>query len=282
MAEPKRASLEGRTANLMAPSSFKTASGNLGSSGNGDGRHRRSPVTRFVLLALSLLCVAILVGLGIWQVERRAWKLDLIARVEQRIHAPAVAVPGPADWPGITPRTHEYLRVRLSGSYLNDRETFTQAVTALGGGFWVITPFRTDEGFVVLVNRGFVPPGRKARATRQAGLIEGATTVTGLLRISEPGGGFLRENDPAGDRWYSRDVAAIVAKRGLADAAPFFVDADAIAGDAWPRGGLTVVSFRNSHLVYALTWFGLAAMLAAALGFISCRSRKRAADRHRP
>ncbi|PLP58333.1 hypothetical protein CYK37_15620 [Mesorhizobium loti] len=268
----------------MAPSSFKTASGDLGSGGNGDGRVqlRRSPVIRATLLVLSLLCIAILVGLGIWQVERREWKLDLIARVEQRIHAPAVAVPVPSEWAGVAPQTHEYLRVRLSGSYLNDRETFTQAVTALGGGFWLMTPFRTDAGFIVLVNRGFVPPDRKASAARQADLVEGATTVTGLLRIDEPGGGFLRENDPAHDRWYSRDVAAIARARGLADGAPFFVDADALSNDtAWPRGGLTVVSFRNSHLVYALTWFGLAVMLSAALGFVLLRGRHHAADRKR-
>lgn len=258
---------------------------NVGSSGSREeraSRPRRSPVIRFVLLALSLLCIAILVGLGLWQVERREWKLDLIARVEQRIHAPAVAVPGPVEWAGVTAQSHEYSRVRLSGSYLNDRETFTQAVTALGGGFWVMTPFRTDEGFIVLVNRGFVPLDRKAAATRQADLVEGATTVTGLLRISEPGGGFLRANDPAHDRWYSRDVAAIAAVRGLADAAPFFVDADALPNaGASPRGGLTVVSFRNSHLVYALTWFGLAAMLSAALGFVLLRGRHHAADRMR-
>lgn len=248
----------------------------------GKSSTRRSPVTRFVLFALSLFCIAVLIGLGIWQVERREWKLDLIARVEQRIHAPASAVPGPSEWPGVTAQTHEYKRVRLSGSYLNDRETFAQAVTALGGGFWVVTPFRTDEGFVVLVNRGFVPPERKAPAARQADLIEGATTVTGLLRVSEPGGGFLRENDPGKDRWYSRDVAAIATARGLTDVAPFFVDADAIANDAaWPRGSLTVVSFRNSHLVYALTWFGLAAMLSAALGIVLFRGRQHAGDRKR-
>ena len=259
----------------------RTNAENTGSDGRETVRRHRSPITRFTLLALSLLCIAILVGLGIWQVERREWKLDLIARVEQRIHTPEMAVPGPSEWSRVTPQTHEYLRVRLSGSYLNDRETFVQAVTALGGGFWAITPFRTDEGFVVLVNRGFVPPDRKASTTRQADLIEGATTVTGLLRISEPGGGFLRGNDPANDRWYSRDVAAIAAKRGLTDVAPFFVDADAVANDAWPRGGLTVVSFRNSHLVYALTWFGLAAMLAVALAFVALRGRPRNAEERR-
>jgi surfeit locus 1 family protein len=97
----------------------------------------------------------------------------------------------------------------------------------------------------------------------------GEQRVTGLLRVTEPGGGFLRHNDPAADRWYSRDVAAIAARRGLARVAPYFIDADARASEParsdWPRGGLTVVRFPNNHLVYALTWFGLAALVAVLL-----------------
>ena len=91
--------------------------------------------------------------------------------------------------------------------------------------------------------------------------------MTGLVRLSEPGGGFLRSNDPANDRWYSRDVAAIGSARGWTDVAPYFVDADASpAGQAVPGqpvGGLTVVTFRNEHLVYALTWLALAVMTGA-------------------
>lgn len=249
--------------------------------GGGDGsrsRHAsgRSRAARIVLLTLSALCFAILVSLGIWQIERREWKLALIDRVEQRIHAPAVPPPAPAEWAGITAQTHEYLRVRLTGRYLTDSEALVQAVTALGGGYWVVTPFRTDDGFTVLVNRGFVPPERKAAADRPDGVADGATAVTGLLRLSEPDGGFLRRNDVANDRWYSRDVAAIAATRGLTEVAPYFVDADqgANAG-GWPRGGMTVVSFRNHHMVYALTWFGLAAMLAAALAGVVLRGRLR-------
>jgi surfeit locus 1 family protein len=84
--------------------------------------------------------------------------------------------------------------------------------------------------------------------------------------MSEPGGGFLRRNVPAEERWYSRDVAAIAARRGIAGAAPYFIDAEAApATDAWPRGGLTRLVFPNNHLVYALTWFGMALGLGAAL-----------------
>ncbi|MBC7495877.1 MAG: SURF1 family protein, partial [Sphingomonadaceae bacterium] len=79
----------------------------------------------------------------------------------------------------------------------------------------------------------------------------------------EPGGGFLRNNDSRADRWYSRDVAAIASARGIEDAAPYFIDADATRNlGGLPLGGLTVVTFRNAHLVYSLTWFALAGLSA--------------------
>nr|WP_315920632.1 SURF1 family protein [Mesorhizobium sp. SP-1A] len=228
---------------------------------------------------MALLGVAVFVALGIWQLERKVWKLDLIARVDRRVHAAAVPAPGPADWPAITARADEYRHVRLHGLFLNDGETLTQAVTELGSGFWVITPMRTDQGFVVLVNRGFVPSDRKEAGSRGQGRIDGDTDVVGLLRMSEPGGGFLRSNDPKAGRWYSRDVAAIASARGLKEVAPYFVDADASPNaGGWPRGGLTVVQFRNTHLVYALTWFGLAAMtlLLTIRSLFDLRSRRSA------
>ena len=130
-----------------------------------------------------------------------------------------------------------------------------QALTVDGPGFWVVTPLEMTGGKIVLVNRGFVPSERREPVMRGEGNPPGLVNVTGLLRISEPGGGFLRRNNPAGDRWYSRDVAAIASARGLSEVAPFFVDADAAPNPGgWPRGGLTVISFPNNHLVYALTW----------------------------
>lgn len=205
-----------------------------------------------------------LASLGVWQLHRLAWKRDLIERVEQRVHAPPVAPPGREQWPQVNAANSEYLHVEVRGRYRHDRETLVQAVTERGGGFWVITPFDTVDGYVVLVNRGFVPPTHRDPATRPRGQTEGVTTVTGLLRLSESGGAYLRSNEPAADRWYSRDVAAIAAARGLTDLAPYFIDADGSGrpGGAAPIGGLTVVTFSNNHLQYALTWFGLASMVA--------------------
>ncbi|KMO21667.1 hypothetical protein SQ03_02730 [Methylobacterium platani JCM 14648] len=219
------------------------------------------PAKRLSLVALSLLATALFLALGIWQVERRAWKLDLIARVEARLSAAPVPAPGPAEWPRISHETSrdadEYRRVTASGRFLPGRAVRTMAVTEKGPGSWLLEPLVTGSGDTILVNRGFVPPDWRA----PPGDGEGTATVTGLLRITEPGGGFLRSNDPAHGRWYSRDVAAIAEAEGLGRVAPYFIDADAAGnGPGRPVGGLTVVAFRNHHLIYALTWFGLAAL----------------------
>ena len=228
-------------------------------------RRQRSNGTLAVLAGLSVLLTATLVGLGVWQLERRAWKLDLIARVEQRIRAAPIAPPGPGAWAGINAERDAYRRVRVTGIFDGDNETFVQAVTEQGPGFWVLTPLRTDTGFTVLVNRGFVPPEQRGQAARAMDRNSGPASIVGLLRISEPHGGFLRTNDPTAGRWYSRDVQAIARAQGLSNIAPYFIDADATPNPGgWPLGGLTVVRFRNSHLVYAFTWFGLSLMAAGA------------------
>jgi surfeit locus 1 family protein len=229
----------------------------------------RSGLSLAVVGLLALLGFVGFASLGVWQIERRAWKLDLIARVDARIHAAPVAAPGPAQWSSINRKEDEYRRVSISGEFLNDRETLVTASTEDGAGYWVLTPLKTkpgfNNGFTVLINRGFVPTDRKDRASRAAGEIKGETTVTGLMRMTEPKGAFLRGNDISAERWYSRDVDAIAIKRGLDNYAPYFIDADATPNQGgYPVGGLTVVGFPNNHLVYALTWFGLALMVLGA------------------
>ncbi len=222
---------------------------------------RRSPAALLGLSALALAVFAGFVALGVWQLERRVWKLDLIARVDARIRAEPQEAPGPEAWAQVTAASDEYRRVRVTGTFLKGQDAFTQATTELGAGYWVLAPLRTRRGFTVLVNRGFIPPEKRDLAARSAGEPEGETTVTGLMRMTEPKGGFLRANDPGADLWRSRDVAAIAASRGLTEVALYFIDADATRNPGgWPRGGLTVVAFRNDHLSYALTWFALAAL----------------------
>lgn len=222
----------------------------------------------FATLALGLL--------GVWQVHRRAWKLDLIAQVDARIQAPAVEAPGPAVWATIDAVHDAYRRVRAAGVWLNDRATLVQAATVLGSGYWVMVPLQTDAGFTILVNRGFVPPDRADPYRHALGRPTTPAQVTGLLRITEPKGGFLQANDPAAEHWHSRDVAAIAQKRGLEQVAPYFIDADATPGSPdQPVGGLTVIAFPNNHLVYALTWFALAAMAAVGTGAVAREAWRR-------
>lgn len=233
-------------------------------------RGPRSTRTLLVVAVLALVAIVGLIALGAWQLERRDWKLHLIAQVEQRVEAAALAAPGPANWPTISGDNDEYRHVQATGHFLNDRETLVEAVTERGSGFWVVTPLVTDQGFTVLINRGFVPSEKRDVATRAAGQIDTETSVTGLLRITEPGGGFLRANDSKGNRWYSRDVAAIAAARQLTETAPYFIDADATPNaGGLPVGGLTVVAFPNNHLIYALTWFALALMLMGSVAFVA-------------
>ena len=217
------------------------------------------------LLALCLFGTVLFTSLGLWQVQRQAWKRDLIARVETRIHAPPAGVPARAEWAALDTRAAEYRRVRVRGTFLHDRETHVDALTRLGPGAWILTPLRTSDG-VILVNRGFVPPEFRDARTRMAGQLSGDVTVTGLLRASEPEGRILRANEPSADRWFSRDVAAIARARNLGTAAPFFIDADDTPNPGGvPRGGLTVVQFRDAHLAYAVTWFALGLLCVAGL-----------------
>lgn len=217
------------------------------------------------LPALCLVFALLFGALGVWQVERLRWKLDLIERVEARVAQPAIAAPMISD-----PSELEYRPVRASGTFLHERETLVQALTERGAGFWVMTPLRTERG-TILINRGFVPGDRRNAASRP----EGQVLVEGLVRLSEPGGRVLRPNRPAEGRWYSRDVDAIATARGLGPVAPYFIDAGASPAGGLPVGGLTVVRFRNAHLIYALTWFGLAAL--SIWGFVLARRQSRGA-----
>lgn len=240
----------------------------------------RRPVLR--LLFAGALAIAFLgfTSLGVWQLQRLAWKRDLVARVDARVHAEPGTPPPRDAWSGLDAENSEYRRIRLRGTYLDVPQARTQAVTALGGGWWLLAPLRTDAGDIVLVNRGFAPTGADT-SPPPAGQVD----VVGLLRLTEPDGGFLRSNAPAQDRWHSRDVAAIARARGLTagDVAPYFVDAERdIRSDAWPRGGMTVVRFRDHHLQYALTWFAMALLTACAGGLLVVLERRLRHHRRQP
>ncbi len=220
---------------------------------------------RGVFTGLMLVAFVLFVALGVWQVQRLAWKTDLIARVNARVHAPATVAPSSAAV--VTAKDDEYRHVFVRGQFLHNEESQVYTLSDYGAGYWVMTPLRRADGTIVYVNRGFVPMDKRSPATRTEAQRTGDVTVTGLLRIPETKGWlFSQANDSAHDAWYHRDIAAMARSHHLTGIAPYFIDADASPNPGgWPKGGLTVIRFPNSHLVYAITWFSLAGMLAWAM-----------------
>jgi len=217
----------------------------------------------------TLIVVVILCGLGVWQVERLGWKENLIAEVTTRMGAAAIPAPSPQAFSQADPSTLEYQRVTVAGRYLNDHEahviySLTEPKGPVGGvGYMVMTPLQTDAGWIVYVNRGFVPGPKADPSTRRDGLIEGETTVTGVIRLPVDRSWFMPGDNAAKNEWFSRDPALYAAAYSLpsSDVAPYIIDAvfDPALPGGLPQGGETIVDFPNNHLGYALTWFGLAA-----------------------
>lgn len=223
-------------------------------------------------LTCAVLGIVLFTSLGVWQLYRLEWKLNLIKQVESQLAAEPVPAPSDDQWGALAP----YQKVYAQGRWIKNKDTLVLAVTAYGRGYWVLSPLQTDKGFVILINRGFVPADKIALPDIK-NLEEGSVKINGLLRLSEQPYAFLRHNDPGHDRWYARNVEGIAAKHNLKNTAPYFIDAeDAKASNTYPIGGLTVVKFRNTHLVYALTWFSMAIGLAGALMYNFKRDKSNA------
>lgn len=217
----------------------------------------------------SAIGVAILVGLGSWQLSRLAWKTELVARVTERMAAPPVAAPPKAEWRRLVLGQWSYRRVRLEGRFDHAKEARVYLNLSdahgrfKGPGYFVMTPLALKDGGTVIVNRGFVPEAFKDPATRPAAQDPAEAAVTGPLREPEARNAFTPDDDARQRLFFARDPKAIADGLAIADAAPFTVDAEASGPGGLPQGGETRVSFPNRHLEYALTWYGLAATLAA-------------------
>jgi surfeit locus 1 family protein len=228
---------------------------------------------------MALAGFAVLVGLGNWQVERKRWKEDLIAKIEARVHADPVPLPATARAKGRDDL--EYLHVSVTGRFHHDKERYLYAATSGNPGWHVYTPLGLPSQRVVWVNRGWVPDANKGSETRLRGQIQGEVEVRGLVRGQVKPGLFTAQNDPAHNIWYWPDLRAMTASAFAggplaADPLPLAIDADAKPEPpgGLPRGGVTRLELPNRHLEYALTWYGLAAALIGVyLAFAVSRLR---------
>lgn len=227
------------------------------------------PLIRWALLGFLIAATAGFIALGVWQVERLQWKRDLIARVDARVHATPAPLPASSSWAALDSADDEYRRVTATGRLLHTQEVAVYATTERGPGYWIMTPLVTGDG-TVWVNRGYVDNAHRSRESRARHDETRTVSVTGLLRLPERHGVFLRANVPGEDRWYTRAPDEFSAARDVDGAtAPFFIDAqDRIDSGNWPVPGMTMVAFRDNHLSYAMTWFGMALLGLLATGFV--------------
>src|SRR5262245_667622 len=254
----------------------------------------------------TLVGLAVLIGLGTWQLERKRWKEDLIAKIAAGVKAEPILI-SPLD-PALLSRlkdptpdpesvvvlTEEYTHVAVRGRFHHDKEQYLYAPSSAGLGWHVYTPLELASQQVVWINRGFVPDARKAPATRLEGEIGGEVEVRGLVRLPAGKGMFTPENDVQKNLWYWPDLTAMTAaafpgapKPGPgsppqpAKAWNLVIEADARPEPpgGLPRGGVTRLDLPNRHLEYAITWYGLAlTLIGVYLVFAINRLRATRAD----
>lgn len=229
------------------------------------GKTRRSWVG---LLIPALLAFIALIGLGTWQIQRKAWKEGLIAALDAQLAAPPVALPSPASWPRLDRKDDEYRRVTFNAEFDNGKEALVFAAPSTfrpdisDPGYWVFTPARLADGSTVMVNRGFVPDGRQDPASRPQGQTTRPVEIVGSMRWPEAHHWFTPADEPAKNLWFSADPQAIAAAKGLGAVAPFYVEEESpVPPGGLPKPGKLVVTLPDNHLQYALTWYGLALVL---------------------
>lgn len=221
------------------------------------------------LLLPAVLACAALVALGTWQIQRKAWKEGLIVTLTERLAAPPSVLPAASTWAGLDQASNEYRRVKFNAAFDHPKESLVYGAASAfrpdvsGLGYWIFTPARLADGSFVIVNRGFVPEGRQDAASRPEGQIAGPVEIVGAMRWPDARNWFSPADDPLHNLWFARDPLAIADAKGVRPVAPFYVEQESpVPPGGLPQPGKIVVKLRNEHLQYALTWYGLAAVLA--------------------
>jgi surfeit locus 1 family protein len=229
----------------------------------------------------AVLAFAVLIALGTWQLQRKAWKETLIAAMTERLAAAPIPLPPPSAWASLDPARDEYRRVKFSAAFEHGKEALVYAAASAfrpdvsGPGYWIFTPARLDDNSFVIVDRGFVSEARKEEASRAAGQLAGPVEIVGAMRWPEERRWFSPNDDPAHDLWFARDSNAIAAAKGIRLVAPFYIEQELpVPPGGLPQPGKLAVVLRNEHLQYALTWYGLALALVVVFGFWASKSSR--------
>jgi surfeit locus 1 family protein len=221
------------------------------------------------------ISLAILVSLGMWQLQRKAWKEGLIATLEAQMAASPAPLAPPSQWATLNRDTSEFRRVRFRAEAIANAKpvylyTGASALRAdvKQPGYFVFAPARLPDGQIVVVNWGYAPVAGKTQ------LPPGTIEINGYIRWPEAPRWFVSAPDTDEDIWLVRDPAAMAKAGGWGMVAPFYIDQESpTPTGGLPRPGPLTVRLKNDHLGYAITWFGLAASLIAV--FIGWAIRER-------
>jgi surfeit locus 1 family protein len=217
----------------------------------------------------ALVGVIFLIGLGIWQLDRKTWKENLIHQLDTQLAGAPQDLPPRDSWSHLTQARDEYTRVKFPADFLPGQEALVYTAGSAfrpdvhGPGYWVFAPARLAGGSIVMIDRGFVPMDRMTPASRAAGAPHGSIDIVGVMRWPEHRGLFTPADEPQNNVWYLRDSTAIAAAKKWPTAAPFYIEQESpVPAGGLPLPGKLVVALPDNHLQYALTWFGLALGLA--------------------
>jgi len=218
---------------------------------------------RQIAAALLLFAgLALFVSLGIWQLQRLAWKEAILAEIDAKIAAAPGPLPANPD-----PEVDEYRPVIVAGDMGAESLDVLVSSQDYGPGFRLIAPFVTEAGRRILIDRGFVPSER-----RDIPVSAGAMRIEGNLHWPDERDAFTPEDDPEGNWWYARDVAKMAATLGTE---PVLVVARSATDPAIRPLPVTSEGIRNKHFEYAMTWFLLAATWVVMTGYALWRIRRR-------
>jgi surfeit locus 1 family protein len=232
------------------------------------------------ILVAAIIGIAILAGLGTWQLQRLEAKQALIRQMEDRRTEAPVGLDEAVNLAETTGDV-DYLPITVRGRFARDKELLMLTTFEGSPGWRVITPFVSDKGTVVLVDRGIIPDTK--RDDRESRIVAGDQDIAGYALWHRAGQGlFDPENDVVGNKWFWWDVPAMLTEISIGEGlktAPFILHLNAKPDDrGFPRPLAPSETLRNNHLQYAITWFALALVLALLAG-LAIRSDLKQAGR---
>ncbi|HZR87741.1 MAG TPA: SURF1 family protein [Bradyrhizobium sp.] len=228
-------------------------------------------------VVFTFVMVALFVGLGVWQLQRRLEKHALIAALTERLATAPVPLPEVAQWPKLDPARDEFRRVTFTAAYARAPDAMVYSAGSAvrediaGPGTWAFLPARIASGETVVINTGFVENTMQQRDVEDravAKLVTGQPVLlTGYLRFPGRPGPLTPAENRDKRLWFVRDTGAMASALGWGNVAPFYIDLETpVPANGVPKPGPLTVHLRDEHMQYAITWFSLAVVVVIAFG----------------